>query len=245
VQLESAAHGLPAALRAFVLSSSLDHFGRGEAAKALIAAGDTEVVPALLRLFAQQTDPVDLYTTGLTMEMLRAPALVSPLIKALLHDENPGRRRAAARALGWMQPPSRKAARALAECLADRTQPQPVRVEAAESLAYAGNRSTINALISAIDDADVAIRFWAVFGLGSSCGAETRAAKALESRLNDDKFPPGWWSVGKEALAMLGRVMRPPLAEYSKRLRDEINCVLSDPTSSDEDQRWAEGYRNS
>ena len=125
--------------------------------------------------------------------------------------------------------------------LADQSQPQPVREEAAESLAYSHYAPAISVLIPVLDDPDVRIRFWAVFALGGICRfrADPRAVAALERMLGDQEVPPGnWWSVGREALAMLA----PMLPEYRVKLQVETERVRSDPDSSPDDRRWAEGY---
>jgi hypothetical protein len=110
--------------------------------------------------------------------------------------------------------------------------------------------------IVVLDEADVRMRFRAVFSLGGigqwrtfavadaglRCerrGADPRIIEALERMLPDGQIPPGnWWSVGREALAMLGHIE--PL--YQAKLAHETQRVLSDPNSSPEDLRWAEGY---
>jgi hypothetical protein len=230
------------ALWTVMLDPAQSHFHRAAIAKLLSALGDSRPVQALLKLFFEQTEKGDLYGTDLTLEELGDRGAVSPLIRALLEDGNPHTRHAAARALGWIRRPGRAAAIALARCLLDDAQPQPAREEAAESLAYVGGRDTIEPLISTLHDHDVRIRFWAVFGLGSSCRADPRAVRALESMLDDDEVPSGnWWSVGKEALAMLGS-MHPPLEKYKTRLEAETQRVFSKPDASVEDRRWAEGY---
>jgi HEAT repeat protein len=164
------------------------------------------------------------------------------LIHALLEDDNPHRRHAAARALVWISRPRRAATLALARCLVDPTQPQPAREEAAESLAYVGTRETIEPLIAVLGDPDVRIRFWAVFALGGWGHQGARTVQALESMLEDREAPPGnWWSVGKEALAMLAS-MQPPVADYKARLIKDTERILSDPNASAEDHRWAVTY---
>ena len=150
---------------------------------------------------------------------------------------------------------SRQAGKALVRALLDKSQPQPVREEAAESLAYSNYPRAIPPLISVLDETDVRIRFWAVFALGgigqsqtyarSGCGrwrrsGDRRVIEALERMLADREVPPGnWWSVGREALAMLGELE----PRYRAELDAETQRVLSDPDSSAEDLRWAEGYR--
>ena len=57
--------------------------------------------------------------------------------------------------------------------------------------------------------------------------------------LDDHEVIPGnWWSISREAQAMLG-----PLSPvYSARLDEETRRVLADPQVSPEDRRWAECY---
>ena len=73
---------------------------------------------------------------------------------------------AAARALGWIWPVSRQAAKALVRAVSDKAQPQPVREEAAESLAYSGYEGAIEPLSLVLAQPDVRMGFWAVFALG-------------------------------------------------------------------------------
>ncbi len=225
-----------------MLDPTLFHHERGAAGKLLAISGDKVAVQALLKLFFEQSEKDDLYVTALTLEELNDRLAVPILINALLEDSNPHRRHAAARALGWIRPSDRATARALARCLVDPTQPQPAREEAAESLAYVGTRETIDAIISVLRDPDVRIRFWAVFGLGGSCRGDLRAVQALESVLDDGETPPGnWWSVGREALAMLAKL--PSVRDrYDARLAVETQQILSDVNATNEDRRWASCY---
>jgi HEAT repeat protein len=189
-----------------------------------------------------------LWETALTFEHVSDSSAVPRLADAL-YDANPDRRHAAARSLGWIWPVTRRAAKALIQALLDKSQPQPVREEAAESLAYSHYAPAIPPLISVLDEPDVRIRFWAVFALGGigqwqtyapgRNGADARVIEALERMLHDGEVPPGnWWSVGREALAMLGHLG----PQYGARLDDETQRVLNDPGSSAEDLRWAKGY---
>jgi HEAT repeat protein len=123
-----------------------------------------------------------------------------------------------------------------------------VREEAAESLAYLCSSRAIPPLISVLTDPHVGIRFWAVFALGnirsppSFRQTDRSVVPALESTLSDDAVPPGnWWSVAREALAMLGH-LDPPEARYRDQLVEEIQRVIDDPNASPEDRRWASYY---
>lgn len=223
------------ALRRVMTDTSYGHFDRAAAGLLL---GPSIAVPELLRLFYAQAEKDDLYTTALAIEGCADRRAIPPLIDALLHDENPHRRHAAARALGWIRKSQRIAAHALAQCLSDPSQPQPAREEAAESLAYVGTRDSIDALIGAAKDPNVRIRFWAAFALGGKVRKDPRATQALESLLNDNEAPPdGWWSVGREALAMLEHHPK-----WEHHLAAEIDKVLADPVASELQRRWANFY---
>lgn len=241
-ELEKDGLSLEGSLRAVMLDANFFHQERAEAAELLKLAGNRSTTKALLDLFMNQSEKEELYSTALTLEMLNDRRVVPSLIHALLEDSNPHRRHAAARALGWIRPANRATALALANCLTNPAQPQAARQEAAESLAYAGTRETIDALISMLHDRDVSLRFWAVFGLGGCRGGGEQAIAALESVLDDDEVPPGgWWSVGKEALAMLAS-LEPVRDRYEVRLRMESLRVLSDLNATEADRRWAANY---
>jgi HEAT repeat protein len=230
------------ALRTVMLDPSAGWHRRGTTAKLLAIADAQGAVTGLLDQFFTQTGKTELWETALTIEHA-ADRTAVPRLADALYDENPDRRHAAARALGWIWPVSSRAAKALVGALLDQSQPQPVREEAAESLAYSRYAPAIPPLISVLVEPDVRIRFWAVFALGGigqrRGGNDPRVIDALERMLPDEEVPPGnWWSVGKEALAMLGQFE----PRYQAKLDAETQRVLSDPNSSPEDLRWANGY---
>jgi HEAT repeat protein len=217
-----------AGLLAIVPGLSRGWLLRGRAAALLLEAGDRRGADALLRLFFDQQDKIELWETALAIETTQDVRAVRPLVAAL-HDANPHRRHAAARALGWIHAPGKQASHALA----DASQPPPVREEAAESLSYARSPAAVPVLVAASSEPDVRIRFWSCFALGSYL-SDPRAVSALEARLSDDEIAPGnWWAVRREALAMLG----------GERLDAEIRRVDQDPNASPEDRRWADAYR--
>ena len=89
---------------------------------------------------------------------------------------------------------------------------RPCRKPPSHSPNVAG-RETIAPLISALKQPSVRIRFWAVFASDATCLGNTRVVQALELMLDDhDVLPGNCWSVGKEALAMLGS-MRSPVVD--------------------------------
>jgi HEAT repeat protein len=238
---------LGSALNEVILDPAAGWYARGTLAK-LLRTVDESVVADLLDLFQRQTEKDALWETALALETLGDRAAIGPLAEAL-HDANVDRHHAAARALGWIPNPGGKAAKALMEAISDHMQPQPVREEAAESLAYLLYAPSVPILISVLDEPDVRMRFWAVFALGKigqrqtftsrNRAVEHRIVEALEGRLSDQEIPPGnWWSVGKEALAMLGELTPKHRAELDR----ETRRVLNEAESSKEDLRWAKGY---
>lgn len=235
---------LESALRRVIIDPAAGWYLRGFAARVLALADARGAVSDLLDLFFVQTDKIELWETALTIEHFGDRAAIRPLAEAL-YDTNPHRRHAAARALGWIPKAGVRAAKALIRALSDKTQPQPVREEAAESLAYLGYAGAIPELISVLSEPDVRLRFWAVFALGGigqrqtyapRGSADPRVMEALERMLSDQEVAPGnWWSVGREALAMLGHFD----PKYRAELDSETERVLGDPNSSPEDLRWA------
>ena len=241
--------GLPLrrALLTIVTDRVAGWIARADAARVLAISDGGVVAQHLLEQFFSQEGSIALWQTALTLETLGDLCAVRPLIVAL-SDANVDRRAAAARALGWIRGAGQRAANALSAALADLSQPVAVREEAAESLAYLHSPRAIPGLIKALSDPDVRIRFWSVFALGSICNRRTyrntyrSVVPALEAMLTDHAVPPGnWWSVSREALAMLGQLDHPE-ARYRQQLTEETRRVLNDPASSPEDRRWAENY---
>jgi HEAT repeat protein len=236
-RLERAGIDLSAALRAVSLDAESGWLIRGLAARLFAIADGKEAVGCLIRLFFAQTEKLELWETALTIEWFGDRAAIRSLIPAL-QDDNPHRRQAAARALGWIPYAGGRAARALVQVLLDRAQPSAVRAEAAESLAYLHYPPSIPALISVLDEADVRLRFWAVFSLGAQTD-RPQAVEALERMLTDEGLPDdGWWAVGREALAMLAHLGD----KYQASLERGLRQVLADPNASPEDRRWAKFY---
>ena len=241
--------GIPlvSALRIVALDPGAGWHNRGTAAKVLALSDPGGTVRSLLDLFFIQTGKTELLETALTIEWLGDRAAVRPLVGAL-YDANPDRRRAAARALGWIPGAGKRAAKALVRVLSANAQPQAVREEAAESLAYLHYGQAIPPLIAVLDHSAVRIRFWSVFALGSIGRSQfyarghtdPRALAALKRMLSDEEIASGWWSVGREALSMLG----PLEPAYHDKLDHESRRVLHDPDASPEDLRWAGGHKS-
>jgi hypothetical protein len=235
------------AMRSIAADRGAGHLLRGLAGHLLLWAGDCDITNQLFTGFFAREEKDELWEIALVLEEIGDLRSVSRLIHAL-DDLNPHRRHAAARALGWIPDAGSRAARALSNTLTDTSQPREVREEAAESLAYLHWPQAIPSLVSALADPDVRIRFLAVFALGSIRNrrtyrhADRRVVPALKAMLTDREVAPGnWWSVGREALAMLGN-LDPPEADFREQLDREIERVIGDADASAEDRRWAEEY---
>ena len=211
---------------------------RTEAAELLSLDGGDQAVRALLRVFFEQSEELQIFETALAIESLRDARAIPRLIHARLEDPNPGRRIGAARALGQFFRSGPKTARALEQCLMAPAQPLAAREYAAEGLHAIGSSQSVDALLSVIGDPQVSLRFWAAFGLGGWHRRDPRAVRGLESLLDDPEVMPGnWWSVGKEALGMLASI-----DPYRGRCKAEVSRILADENASREDRNWAGFY---
>jgi HEAT repeat protein len=73
-----------------------------------------------------------------------------------------------------------------------------VRAQAAEVLGSRGERRALLPLLTALDDASVEVRFWAVFALGPL--GDPYALAALEGvAATDQAILPRWGPISKEA----------------------------------------------
>jgi len=235
---------LTAALRQAMCDESEDWQNRGIAGILLAQADARGVRTTLLDLFFAQTEKFALWSTALAIEKTKDHGAIPRLILAL-SDDNPDRRHAAARALGWILPQRTRASKALLHALIDKSQPQPVREEVAESLAYSNYQPAIPHLIEVLDELDVRMRFWAVFALGSlgrwgglpeNWRVDRRVVEALERMLGDKEEPTGnWWPVGREALSALANLD----PHYQSVYEQECQRVRDDPNSPPEELRWA------
>jgi len=139
---------------------------------------------------------------------------------------------------------SRPVRRALIDILNDNAAPLEVRDRATEMLHLHGSRETAEACASALENENVSIQFWAAYTLGQITSFRSRfrgiAASALERVLGDKEVAPGWWSVRREAQAMIVGLRDEP--GEKERLQAEIRSILQDASASAEDRRWAECY---
>lgn len=134
-----------------------------------------------------------------------------------------------------------RVARALGKCLLDWSQPPEVLAEAAESLKYNESKAGVPALLQATIHPDVRVRFFAVFALGGQDWPTPEILQALAARVDDKEQAPGYWSVGQEAIAVLGRAYWriPPLMDLA---RAEFDRVRADAGATESDKRWVKFY---
>ena len=138
----------------------------------------------------------------------------------------------------------RSVRRALIGIMGDASVLLQVRERATEMLHLQSHRETVEACAIALRAQTIGIRFWAAYTLGnlgfSGTALGAIAASALEGVLRDPEIAPGWWSVGREAQALIP-ALRGDSAE-EQRLQEEIRRILEDPNAPPEDRRWAECY---
>jgi hypothetical protein len=133
--------------------------------------------------------------------------------------------------------------RALIEILKNRSSSLDVRERAIEMLHLQPSQETVDTCTRFLSAPEATLRFWAAYTLGNSFfrgGVRATAAAALETVLGDKEVAPGWWSVGREAEALLVRLRDDEAAH--DRLQAEIRQIQADPHATPEERRWAECY---
>ena len=133
--------------------------------------------------------------------------------------------------------------RALIEILENRSARLDVRERALEMLHLHPSQEALDTCIRFLSAPEVSLRFWAAYTLGSSFfrgSVGAAATTALETVLGDHEVAPGWWSVGREAEALLAGLHHDEAAR--DRVQTEIRQIQADPNATPEDRRWAEFY---
>jgi HEAT repeat protein len=202
---------------------------RGAAAQILSQSGVVDVTKMLLQQLRRTKDRTQVSAVVSILARLPERRAFSTILK-ILSGPNPDAAQSAAYCLRNLD---NRAIPALISVVGDPSRPASVRAEAAESLGCFGDSRAIPVLLFALHDNSPELRFWAVFALGQLGRTDDRIRLGLESLLTDPEVAVGWWSVGREAKAML---------TPATLLQAEIREILSDPNASDEDRRWAECY---
>lgn len=125
--------------------------------------------------------------------------------KLLFSSEADSRRRMAAYALGRLRVKS--AVKDLCLILESPKEAASVRAQAAESLGYLAQKSSLPSLVRGASDPSPEVRFWAAFALGKIGGPKAeQVLKQMAER--DHAYVEGWWEVAKEAAEALAEIRR-------------------------------------
>jgi HEAT repeat protein len=82
-----------------------------------------------------------------------------------------------------------------------------LRAHSAEALAYLQDSRAIPALLVALRDRAVEVRFWSAFALGE-LGAWQAVPELEQLARVDHTVLPGWWAVGKEAKNAIEKIKK-------------------------------------
>src|SRR5262249_21817987 len=138
---------------------------------------------------------------------------------------------------------SRSVRRVLIDVLNDIAAPLEGRECATEVLHLHASRETAEACAKALNDDVASIRFWAAYTVGEiplfRKSLRELAIPIWRRALDDTGTAPGWWSVGREAQAMIASLRG---KGELRRLQAEIQAVREAPNAPADDRRWADCY---
>lgn len=137
----------------------------------------------------------------------------------------------------------RASRRLLIETLERESESLHVRTTVADEFSYQRlRRETADALLRCLNHPNPEIRFWAVFGLGSSTSEQQSyrqlVTSALRPLIGDSGEARHFWSVGDEARAMLAQWDREMHADVQR----ESAAILAGPDQDSAKWRWARCY---
>lgn len=160
-------------------------------------------VNILLKAFNNET-PSLIWEAAKALGEIKSKRAIKPLISTLFQGKDVEKRAASAYALGLLH--DKQAIAPLLSVLHNKAEQPKVRAQAAEALAWFGDRrkSVIDALIAGLKDTSVEVRFWSAYALGEL--KAKRAVNELERMAKDDDVLPGWWSISEEASNAIGRI---------------------------------------
>ena len=171
----------------------------------------------------QSGDPMVAYEAAKKLPDSR-PCPVKELLAILFTGTAAHSRDAAAYALSWMSSPRHdEILPALLRIAGDRLQPETLRGQAFEGIAYHSPSRrhhlwphSLEVIRAGLADASGHVVFWACFAAGDLCDREL--LPPLEHlRDNDKRIEPGWWSIADEASDAISAIhgLLPP---HRKRL---------------------------
>lgn len=164
--------------------------------------GNLRAVKALLVALGAQ-EPELRAQAAISLGELQSKEGIPFLLTCMLNDPDIEVRTSATYGLGLFfedrtEPAQEQVTQTLISVLSNERESPKVRGQAAEALANRGDHQALFPLQTALDDASVEVRFWAVFALGQL--GDPYALTALERvAATDQAVLPGWWSISKEA----------------------------------------------
>lgn len=194
----------PAGLLRLITDNSQEQSLRAIACRAYWVLGKRQGWRQLAKTLREDSDPGLVNDIVWTLSALKPHGLGAVTIDALVHGRSPHNRLSAASLLGKVR--HRAAVPALVRAVRDTAEAVEVRGEAAEALAYIGDRRSSTDLIVALSDRSAEIRFWVAFALAAV--GNDAAIPHLE-RLVDDKTPIlPFGTVGEEARDAVDAIKR-------------------------------------
>ena len=155
-----------------------------------------------IELLNQLTDPQYIVRcqTALDLGNLGAVVAIDGLVNMALSDPDARARAIAVHALGYID--HQRCTDFLIERLLDDTELPDVRAHAAEALTYQNmaHRSRIlAALLRAIHDNSIDVRFWTIYALGET-GDKQHIPLLQQIAETDQGVVANWWSIRDEAM---------------------------------------------
>lgn len=163
--------------------------------------GDLRAVKALLAALGAE-QPTVRAQAAIALGELQSKESIPFLLTCMLNDTDTEVRTSATYAFWFFDDRTRLAqeqvTQTLISVLSNEHEHPKVRAQAAEVLGSRGERRALLPLLTALDDASVEVRFWAVFALGQL--GDPYALAALEGvAATDQAILPRWGPISKEA----------------------------------------------
>ena len=198
----------PEGLKAAIEDGSLADETRGAAFWLVGQMPIKSAIPSLLRLLRDAEASVRREAAD-ALGRMKSKRPIEPLIEAMLCDSNLEVREAAAYALGNID--DNRAVEPMLKVLTDSSEPPTLRGIVAEQLGWLGDTRAVPALLAALEDQSVEVRFWAVHALGW-VGRQDVIPRLQAVAATDKAVLPPYGPIDKEAresidtIARMGRI---------------------------------------